>query len=117
MTDSKYEVPPHILEYSEDELRELLERNRHSPLGIYEVMLDRAIRKFRRNTCDPNAIWALEDDPDTRLRNKGGNNRVSKRDNESVRSVKISVSSVDILRDLDPDNFTSIKFTNRKGFA
>ena len=104
MTDPEYEVPPHMLEYLEDELRELLERNGHSPLGCYDVMLDRATRAFRRIMGDPNVRRAPESDPDTRLRDKGSNKRVSERDNESVRSDNISVSSAGILRDLEPDN-------------
>ena len=104
MTDPEYEVPPHMLEYLEDELRELLERNGHSPLGCYDVMLDRATRAFRRIMGDPNVRRAPESDPDTRLRDKGSNKRVSERDNESVRSDNISVSSAGILRDLDPNN-------------
>ena len=104
MTEPKYEVPPHMLEYSKDELRELLERNGHSPLGSYEIMLDRAIREFRRNMRDPNVRWAPEDYPDMRLSNKGSNKGVSDGDNESLRSDNISVSSAGILRDLDPDN-------------
>ena len=92
MTDPKYEDPPHMLEYSEDELRELLGRNGHSPLGSYDVMLDRDTRAFRRIMGDPNVRWAPEDDPDTRLRNKGSNKIVSDRDNESVCSDNISVS-------------------------
>ena len=104
LTDPEYEVPPHMLEYSEDELRELLERNGHSPLGSYEIILDRAIRAFRKNMGDPNVRWAPEDEPDTRLRNKDSNKRVSERDNESVRLDNIWISSAGILRDLDPDN-------------
>ena len=47
MADPKSEVSPHMLEYSEDALRELLIRNGRSSLGIYEVILDLYINDFR----------------------------------------------------------------------
>ena len=103
MTDPKYEVPPHILEYSEDELRELLERNGHSPLGGYEIILDRAIRAFRRNMGEPNVRWVPEDYPETQISNRD-HKRGSERDNDSVRSDNISVLSASRLPDLDPEN-------------
>ena len=103
MTDPKYEVPPHMLEYSVDELRELLERNGHSPLGSYEIILDRTIREFRRNIGEPNLRWAPEDYPETQISNSG-HKRGSERGNESVRSDNISVSSAGRLPDLDPEN-------------
>ena len=104
MTDPNFEVPAHLLEYSEDELRDFLSRNGDNSSGVHEVILDRAIRAFRRFMGDPNVKWALEDDADSRLRSVRGHKRGSERDNESVRSENISVSSAGILRDLDPEN-------------
>ena len=104
MTDTNFEVPPHLLEYSEDELRDFLSRNGHNSSGVHEVILDRAIRTFRRFMGDPNVKWTLEDDSDSRLRSNRGHKRGSGKDNESVHSDNTSVSRACILRDLDPDN-------------
>ena len=68
MTDTNFEVPPHLLEYSEEELRDFLSRNGHNSSGVHDVILDRAILAFPRFIRDPNVKWALEDDSDSRLR-------------------------------------------------
>ena len=72
MTDTNFGVPPHSLEYSEDELRDFLNRNGHNPSEVHEVILDRAIRAFRRFMGDPNVKWALEDDSVSRLHSNRG---------------------------------------------
>ena len=104
MTDPKFEDSSHLLEYSEDEWRDFLNTNGHNQIGIYEVILDRAIRAFQRFRGDPNVKWVPEDDSDTRLRSKGRRKKASERDNESGRSDNTSVSSAGKLMDLEPEN-------------
>ena len=86
----------YVIEYSEDELRDFLSRNRHNSSGVHEVILDHAIRVFRRFMGDPNVKWALEDDAESRLRSSRGHKRGSERDNESFRPDNISVSSAGV---------------------
>ena len=104
MTDTNFEVPPHLQEYSEHELRDFLSRNGHNSSGVHDVILERAIRAFRWFMVDPNVKWAPEDDSHSRLRSNRGHKRGSERDNESVRSDNISVSSAGRLPDHDPEN-------------
>ena len=104
MTDTNFEAPSNLLEYAENKFRDFLSRNGHNPSGVHEVILNRAIRLFRRFMRDLNGKWALEDDSDSRLRSNRAHKRGSRKDNDSVRSDMTSVSSASRLSDLDPEN-------------
>ena len=89
MMELKYEVPLYMLEYSEHELRKLFKKNGHSPLGGYEVKLDRANRAFQRSMGDLNVKWVPIDDPNTRLLSKVGHKEFRKE--ITSRSVRITL--------------------------